>query len=93
MLQLSFGADVIRPMVEEIALELANEVQANMQGANEKRVLLTKREAAKALGVSEATVDRLRKKGLPCVKMEGAVLFRPEALREWAAHNETKGGK
>lgn len=52
------------------------------------RVLVNKREAAEVLGVSEATVDRLRKAGLPCVKLDGKVLFRPAALEAWAAARE-----
>jgi excisionase family DNA binding protein len=53
------------------------------------RVLLTKKEAAEALGVSPATIDRLRKAGLPAVKLDGKVLFRPEGLRAWAAAQES----
>ena len=53
------------------------------------RILLNKKEAAEALGVSSSTIDRLRQTaGLPSVKLDGLVLFRPEALREWAEKNE-----
>ena len=43
------------------------------------------------MSVSVSTVDRWRKEaGLPCVKIDGAVLFSPEALREWAAARESQ---
>ena len=36
-------------------------------------------------------VDRWRREeGLPFVKVDGLVLFRPEALREWAAQKEAE---
>ena len=56
------------------------------------RVLWTKKEAADALGVSPATLDRLRKAGLPAVKLDGKVLFRPKGLRAWAAAQESVNG-
>lgn len=56
------------------------------------QILLSKAEAAKALAVSEATIDRLRAKGLPSVKLDGRVMFRPEALRRWAKESETVVG-
>ncbi len=56
-------------------------------------VLLSKREAARALGISCATLDRLVARGeLPSVKVSegrsGRRLFRPEALARWAAEKE-----
>ncbi len=54
------------------------------------RVLITKRQAAELLGVSEGTVDRWRSEaGLPFVKIDGKVLFRPSTLETWAADRET----
>jgi len=51
---------------------------------------LSKREAAAALGVSQSTIDRLRREaGLPAVQLEGRVMFRPAALDAWAASRET----
>ncbi|MHB8899149.1 MAG: helix-turn-helix domain-containing protein [Thermoguttaceae bacterium] len=52
------------------------------------RVLLSKREASAVLGLSEATLDRLRKSDLPAVKLDGKVLFRPAALEAWAQQRE-----
>lgn len=56
------------------------------------KILMSKVEAAQALGVSISTVDRLRRdSGLPAVKLDGLVLFRPASLDEWAAARE--GGR
>jgi excisionase family DNA binding protein len=47
-------------------------------------------EAAKMLGISVSTLDRLTKAGeLPCLKLPGRVLFRTEALRHWAKQRES----
>ena len=61
----------------------------------EGRILLTKREAAKRLGVSEKTLDRWREsEGLPCVKFgSGKPMFRPESLDQWVANRETSSAK
>lgn len=55
-------------------------------------ILWDKREAAKRLGVSVSTLDRLRNQGLPAVKIDGKVLFRPKSLDCWAASNESPLG-
>ncbi len=77
------------PIVEmavEAALRRLREEQPCDQAG---RILLAKRQAAEALGVSPSTIARLRREaGLPFVKLDGLVLFRPEALRQWAAENE-----
>ena len=52
--------------------------------------LLTPVDAAKSLGVSRRTLDRLNKRGLPCVRVGSRVMYRPEALAEWAARHEEK---
>ncbi len=76
------------PIIES-AVEMAlRRLQAKRPTDATGKVLLTKHEAADALGLSLATVDRLRKTDLPAVKLDGKVLFRPEALREWAANRE-----
>ena len=44
------------------------------------------------MGVSPSTLDRLRREaGLPAVKLDGLVLFRPASLDAWAAARETEG--
>ncbi len=52
------------------------------------RLLLSRREAAAALGVSLRTLDSLVADGLPRVKLRGRVMFRPEALRAYLADAE-----
>lgn len=88
-LRIEFHPDVLQPVIE-LAVETAvRRLQAERPTDADDRVLLCKQQAADALGVSPSTVDRLRQDaGLPCVKLDGRVLFRPEALRAWAAARE-----
>ena len=47
--------------------------------------LLTRQELAERMRVSVATVDRLRKLGMPCVRFSpGTVRFRPVDAMRWA---------
>lgn len=43
----------------------------------------TKKEIAQFLKVSESTVDRWRKEGLPCIKVQRKVLFKKEEVEKW----------
>ncbi len=80
-------SDVIQAAVDRAIAKMRAEQPAETDG----QILLNKQGAADALSVSQSTVDRLRREaGLPCVKLDGLVLFRPEALREWAAAKETE---
>jgi excisionase family DNA binding protein len=45
--------------------------------------LKTKTEAAKYLGISLGSIERLTRSGLPYVKVGGLVRFRPEDLTEY----------
>lgn len=56
--------------------------------------LLTHREAAAWLGVSERQLDRLKADGsLPFIRVGSrSVRYRPESLAAWAASQETIGG-
>ena len=45
---------------------------------------LTKAETAKLLKVSEVTIDRWRKDGLPCIKVNRKTLFEKDAVVKWA---------
>ena len=82
-------AGVIDAAVEAMAQRLESTRPTDAAG----HILLTKRQAAEALGVSEGTVDRWRAEAaLPAVKIHGKVLFRPAALEEWAIARESKGG-
>ena len=81
-------AGVIDAAVEAMARRLESTWPTDAAG----QILLTKCQAAEALGVSEATVDRWRAEAaLPFVKVDGKVLFRPSALEAWAAARESKG--
>ncbi len=76
---------LIRQTIETFLARLRDE----MSTAEHDRILLNKAEAATTLGMSQSTVDRLRRvAGLPCVKLNGKAMFRPEALREWAEGRE-----
>jgi excisionase family DNA binding protein len=44
---------------------------------------LSKDKAAEILGVSRATIDRLRKKGLPSYKIGGLIKFDEDEVKEW----------
>jgi len=87
--RIQFDHEELRPLVE-LAVEAAvRRLLAERPAEKEGRVLLSKRQAAEALGVSPSTLDRLRRDaGLPCVKLDGLVLFRPESLRAWALARE-----
>jgi len=46
--------------------------------------MLTRKELAKELNVSERTIDRYVKKGgMPCIKKIGAVRFEREEVMRW----------
>ena len=55
---------------------------------NPDKILFDKHGAAEFLSVSVSTIDRLRKEGLPCITLDGRVLFRRASLDEWAASRE-----
>ena len=53
------------------------------------QLTLSERDAAKALGLSTRTLERLRKKGeLRFFKIGGRVKYRLEALEDWAKLRE-----
>jgi excisionase family DNA binding protein len=50
---------------------------------------LRPRDAARALGVSPSTLERIRKAGkIPHIKIGNVVLYRVESLREWLKERE-----
>lgn len=89
MASLVFDAGEFDEMISKAVDATVRRIEERQPKDAAGRVLLTKQEAAEALGVSQATVDRLRKAGLPAVKLDGKVLFRPEGLRAWAAAQES----
>lgn len=44
---------------------------------------LTKSEIAKLLRVSEPTIDRWRKEGMPAIKTKRKVLFKQSDVEQW----------
>ncbi len=50
--------------------------------------MITRRELAEKLNVSERTIDRYREKGMPHIKLESLVRFDEEEVMNWL-----KGGK
>ena len=92
MASLVFDAGEFDEMISKAVDATVRRIEERQPKDAAGRVLLTKQEAAEALGVSQATVDRLRKAGLPAVKLDGKVLFRPEGLRAWAAAQESVNG-
>lgn len=53
--------------------------------------LLNKKQTAKWLNVSDASIERLMRRGLRYVKLNGLVRFRPGDLAEYIDQN-TRGG-
>jgi len=51
---------------------------------------LTKAELAKFLKVSEVTIDRWRKDGLPSIKVKRKVLFSGEQVEKWLEEKAQK---
>jgi excisionase family DNA binding protein len=87
--RIEFDRDELRPLIQLAVDEAIERMREERLSDHAGRVLLNKREAAEALGVSQSTLDRLRREaGLPSVKLDGLVLFRPEALQQWAAEKE-----
>ena len=54
--------------------------------------LINTNELAELLGVSAMTISRLRKKGMPAMKLGGSVRFDPAKIKEWMeSRGEEKG--
>lgn len=91
-MNIHFDPETFRPLIETAIDATLRRLQSERPRDGSGRVLLNKRGAAEFLGgVSVATIDRWREKhGLPFVKLDGLVLFRPEGLREWAKAREDR---
>lgn len=77
--------DIIRAAVDETVRRIREERPRDELG----KILVPKPEAADLMGVSQGTIDRWRAEaGLPSVKINGKVLFRPTSLKEWAVARE-----
>ena len=78
-------SDVIQAAVDAAVRRLL----AERATTEPDKILVDKPGAGDVLSVSVSTVDRWRREeGLPFVKLNGLVMFRPEALRDWAASKE-----
>lgn len=89
MANIVFEREEIEPIIEWAIDKAVKRIREEKRDDKSERILLTKKEAARDLGVSEATIDRLRKdKGLPCVKLDGRAMFRPASLDKWAIKQE-----
>ncbi|HEX2838743.1 MAG TPA: helix-turn-helix domain-containing protein [Phycisphaerales bacterium] len=52
-------------------------------------LMYSTREAAHVLGISERTLaSRTKDRAIPCVRLEGRVLYPVKALEEWIARNQ-----
>jgi hypothetical protein len=60
--------------------------------ADDSRLLIPARDAARALSISERTLWGLTapRGPIPCVRLGGRVLYSPDALRKWI--DEQQGG-
>ena len=77
------------PIIEQVVDSAIAKMRKERPADDSGKVLLDKKAASEVLSVSVSTVDRLRRKaGLPCVRLDGLVLFRPESLKAWAAARE-----
>ena len=45
--------------------------------------MLTRKDLSKKLNLSERTIDRYRKKGLPFFEFEGAIRFDEQQVKDW----------
>jgi excisionase family DNA binding protein len=76
------GNDRMRQIVDTVR----NGVETHdhtRQDAPEKRALMTTKELAKFLGCSRRHIDRLRKRGLPDIKVGELVRFSEKAVLDW----------
>ena len=88
-MNINFDTADLRPVIDAAVETALARLEAERLRDEHGRILLTKREASEALGISPSTLDRLRREhGLPAVKIDGLVLFRPAALDAWAAERE-----
>jgi len=81
------------PLIESAVSEALRRAKADRRADESGKLLLDKREAAELLSVSVSTLDRLTEpRGfLPCVRLEGRVLYSPDTCRQWIAKCEAEG--
>jgi hypothetical protein len=80
---------VVSPeQLRELVAETMREVMAEL-GADSAPALLDRQAAAKALGISSGTLDRLRARGLPVVMVVCSPIFELGACIAWLKEHET----
>ncbi len=63
--------------------------RAAAKNGDTRQVLISKREAARAIGICERTLDSMvRDRIVRCVRIGRRVMFRPESLEEFAQRLE-----
>jgi hypothetical protein len=88
-LEIHLDAETLQPIIQATVETAIRRLQAERATTEPDRILVDKPGAGDVLSVSVSTIDRWRREeGLPFVKLNGLVMFRPEALREWAAEKE-----
>jgi hypothetical protein len=73
-------AAIVGPVVRDAVLDALAELSHNEKNS---RVLLNRADLARALGVSIATVARLRAEGVPCLLVGDSPRFCLEAVVPW----------
>jgi len=76
------------PLIQAAVEAAIRQLQAERATAKPDKILVDKTGASEILSVSVSTVDRRRKEGLPCITLDGRVLFRVASLNEWVAARE-----
>jgi excisionase family DNA binding protein len=64
-----------------------------MKGGCMVEEILTKEELTTYLKVTERTIDRLRKKGMPFLKVGDTVRFQKDAVLKWLEENSQEEQK
>ena len=90
-LEIHLDAETLQPIIQAAVDAAVRRLLAERATTEPGKILVDKPGAAEILSVSVSTVDRLRKEGLPCITLDGRVLFRRASLDEWAAAREEAG--
>jgi hypothetical protein len=85
-----FDSSDLEPVTEAIVKALERRLEEMASKGHEEPIMVGAQKAAALYDVSPSTIDRFkREEGLPFVKREGGrVLYRLDALREFAAAKE-----
>lgn len=90
-MNLRIDPDEFAPLIEQTVDATVRRLLDSQSTTRPDSILVDKIVAAHMLSVSVSTIDRLRKEGLPCVMLDGRVLFRRASLDAWAAAREEAG--